>query len=53
MAGTDAPELHRVQNPAAHFKMDEDIFATGFIIPEENWQSKTQDADQGGKVNGI
>jgi hypothetical protein len=41
MAGTDAPQLHRVQNPAAHFRLDEDIFATGFIIPEENWQSKT------------
>jgi hypothetical protein len=38
MAGTDAPELYRVQNPAAHFRMDEDIFATGFIIPENRWR---------------
>ncbi|MCB0190767.1 MAG: DUF3883 domain-containing protein [Anaerolineae bacterium] len=41
MAGTDAPELYRVQNPAAHFTMDEDIFATGFIIPENRWLQKT------------
>ena len=36
-AGTEAPELHCIQNPAAHFQMDEDIFATGFIIPESRW----------------
>lgn len=31
---TSQSELHRIQNPAAHFKLDEDIFATGFIIPD-------------------
>ena len=41
-AGTDAPQLHRIQNPAAHFRMGEDIFATGFIIHEETWREKTR-----------
>jgi hypothetical protein len=39
-AGTDAPALQRIQNPAAVFQIDEDIFATGFIIPEEKWQGR-------------
>jgi hypothetical protein len=30
--------LHRIPNPAARFRMDEDIFATGFIVPEDRWQ---------------
>jgi hypothetical protein len=42
MAGTDAPQLHRVQNPAIHFQMDEDIFATGFIFPEDKWSQRVQ-----------
>jgi len=46
MAGTDAPQLHRVQNPAAHFRMDEDIFATGFIVPEEKWQTHKIDGER-------
>ncbi|HET89634.1 MAG TPA: DUF3883 domain-containing protein [Chloroflexi bacterium] len=37
-AATEAPQLHRVQNPAARLRMDEDIFATGFIVPEDRWQ---------------
>jgi hypothetical protein len=37
-AGTDSPQLQCIRNPAGQFEMDEDIFATGFIIPEENWQ---------------
>ncbi|MDY7079084.1 MAG: helicase-related protein [Chloroflexota bacterium] len=37
-AASDAPQLHRIQNPAAHFQLDEDIFATGFILPEEKWR---------------
>jgi len=41
MAGTSQPELHRIQNPAAHFTLDEDIFATGFIIPEDRWRDRT------------
>ena len=40
-AASDAPQLQRIQNPTAHFEMDEDIFATGFIIPEDRWQSRT------------
>ncbi|MBL7064415.1 MAG: DUF3883 domain-containing protein [Anaerolineae bacterium] len=41
-AATDAPQLHRIQDPAAHFRMGEDIFATGFILPEEKWREKTR-----------
>jgi hypothetical protein len=37
-AGTDSPRLHRIPNPATRFRMDEDIFATGFIVPEDRWQ---------------
>jgi len=37
-AGTQTPELHRVQNPAGKFRMDEDILATGFIINEDAWK---------------
>jgi hypothetical protein len=40
-AATDAPQLHPIQNPAAHFRMDEDIFAMGFIVPEERWRGRT------------
>jgi hypothetical protein len=42
-AGTDAPQLHCIQNPAARFRMDEDIFATGFIIHEETWRERVSD----------
>jgi hypothetical protein len=41
-AVTDAPQLDPIQNPATHFRMDEDIFATGFIIHEETWRAKTR-----------
>jgi hypothetical protein len=37
-AGTESPQLHRIQDPATRFRMDEDIFATGFIVPEDRWQ---------------
>ena len=40
-AAADAPQLQRVRDPAAHFRMDEDIFATGFIVPEERWRGRT------------
>jgi hypothetical protein len=40
-AGTDAPELHRIQDPGARFREDEDIFATGFVIPEDKWTKTT------------
>jgi len=39
-AGADHPCLHRIHNPAAHFREGEDIFASGFIIPEEKWWEK-------------
>ena len=34
-AGTDKPQLERIQNPAKVFKIDEDIYATGYIIPKD------------------
>jgi hypothetical protein len=37
-AGGGSPQLHRIPNPAARFRIDEDIFATGFIVPEDRWQ---------------
>jgi hypothetical protein len=42
-AGGKTPQLHRIQNSAAHFRMDEDIFATGFIVPEgKKWRKQVQ-----------
>ena len=41
-AGTDSPELHRIHDPAAHFREGEDIHATGFIIAEETWKEKVR-----------
>ena len=32
-AGSDKPRLKRIQNPTEVFKLDEDIYATGYIIP--------------------
>ena len=37
-AATDTPALEFIPNPAAHFTEGEDIFATGFIIPEDRWR---------------
>ena len=34
-AGTSKPKLDKIQNPAETFKVDEDIYATGYIIPKE------------------
>jgi len=34
------PELKRIQNPADKFKIDEDIYSTGYIIPKEKWEEK-------------
>jgi hypothetical protein len=39
-AATNEPQLQQIQNPADQFSLDEDIFATGFIIPEDRWQSR-------------
>jgi superfamily II DNA or RNA helicase len=40
-AATDTPHLYHIQNPTAHFRMDEDVFATGFIIHEETWRERS------------
>jgi hypothetical protein len=37
-AGTDNPELTRIQNPAERFEEGQDIRATGFEIDEEAWR---------------
>ncbi|NIA10356.1 MAG: DUF3883 domain-containing protein, partial [Nitrospiraceae bacterium] len=34
-AGTQTPKLTRIQNPHQRFRVDEDIYATGYIIPFE------------------
>lgn len=36
-AGSDHPLLTIIENPALEFRMEEDIFATGFLIPEDKW----------------
>jgi hypothetical protein len=36
-ASTNNPTLNSIQDPAAVFQMEEDIFATGYIIPEDRW----------------
>jgi len=36
-SGTGEPELKQIQDPATHFVEEEDIFATGFMIPEDRW----------------
>lgn len=38
-----APCLHRILNPAAVLQEGEDIFATGFIVPEERWRLQAAD----------
>ncbi|MGC9400238.1 MAG: helicase-related protein [Anaerolineae bacterium] len=40
-AKTEAPELHRIPNPAAQFRMGEEIVATGYIIQEDVWRERT------------
>jgi len=38
-AGTDNPELaKRIQDPANKFKLEEDIYATGYEIPVNSWK---------------
>ena len=39
---TDAPQLHRIPNPAAQFAMGEDIVSTGYEIAESVWRSRLQ-----------
>jgi hypothetical protein len=40
-AGTDEPQLHRIQDPAARFRVGEDILATGYI-QGETWRQRTR-----------
>lgn len=36
-AGTGKPKLTRIWNPGERFGVDEDIYATGYLIPLESW----------------
>jgi len=47
-AATGQPELHSVQDPGAHFREGEDIFATGFIVQEEAWRQRARPSDSSG-----
>jgi superfamily II DNA or RNA helicase len=38
-AGSDSPQIKCIQNPAEELKLDEDIYATGYIIPLESWKA--------------
>jgi len=40
-AGSDWPQLRRIQDPAARFRVGEGILATGYIIQEETWRERT------------
>lgn len=40
-AGSEHPQMHRIQNPAERFEMEVDIFTTGYHIPEERWLAHT------------
>ncbi len=39
-AFSESPVLTRIQDPAQHFREEQDIFATGFVIHEEAWRPK-------------
>jgi hypothetical protein len=41
-AKTEAPELHRIPNPAALFRMEEEIRVTGYIIHEDAWRGRVE-----------
>jgi len=40
-AGAMNPQLNCIQNPVERFQMDEDIFSTSYIIPEDRWIVQT------------
>jgi hypothetical protein len=42
----EAPELHRIVNPAAGFRVGEEIVATGYIIQEDVWRERIEDDAQ-------
>ncbi|MBN1316520.1 MAG: hypothetical protein JXA42_13675, partial [Anaerolineales bacterium] len=48
-ARTDQPKLKRIQNPVSQFELGEDIFASGFIIPEEKWRNRISFKNLSGK----
>ena len=41
-AGTSKPKLEKFQNPVKIFMVDEDIYATGYIIPKETLVKKVK-----------
>jgi hypothetical protein len=41
-AGTSKPKLEKFQNPVKMFMVDEDIYATGYIIPKETLVKKVK-----------
>jgi len=43
-SASDDPELNCIPHPAEQFQENEDIFATGFVIPEERWKRRTAHA---------
>jgi hypothetical protein len=42
-AKSEAPALHRIPNPAAGFRVGEEIVATGYIIQEDTWRERIKD----------
>jgi hypothetical protein len=40
-AKTDDVELHRIQDPTTHFRIEDDIHATGYIVQEDTWHGRT------------
>lgn len=42
-AGTIHPKLRRIQNPFQKFRLDEDIYATGYIIPSEKLELRADE----------
>jgi len=42
-SGTKAPQLNCIKNPSDKFEEGEDIFAAGFIVPEDKWRQKSED----------
>lgn len=43
-AATATPRLTCIQNPAACFTLDEDIFATAYVVPEDRWRNLARES---------
>ncbi len=43
-AKTEAPELHRIPNPAAGFRVGEEIEVTEYIIKEDVWRKRAKES---------